>query len=263
MAFREEWQKEKKKLSRMTLGKKLEYLFDYYKFWLFGTLLVIGLTVSVVSTVVSHKPSAFNAMMLNAGSGNGSAIPEEIEREFGTVAGIDLSRYDVTIDASETYDPNAYSEFDMAMTAKISGLFAAHGLDAMVEDPTVFSYYAANGAYLDLRKVYTNEELKAFGDKVYYVDEAEIERIDRQTDQALASGNVPETMENRKDAADFKVPDPSVMEKPVPIGLILSESPRLASWGYYRNTMPILGFPAGSDHLKEAKQYADWLLEKQ
>lgn len=289
MAFKEEWQKEKKKLSRMTLGKKLEYLFEYYKLWIFGTLLVIGLAVSIISTVVSHKPSAFYAMMLNAGSGNGSVNPEELAKTFGTIAEIDLSQYDVTIDASESYDPNAHSEFTMAMTARISGLFAAHGLDVMVEDPTVFYYYVANGAYLDLRKVYTEEELKAFGDKLYYVDEAEIERVNQQTDQALASGDVPETLKDGNGTAgeseetsdsleqyaagalgtptlisreEFKAPDPSTMEKPVPVGLILSESPKLASWGYYQNTVPILGFPAGSEHLKEAKQYADWLWEK-
>lgn len=264
MAFKEEWQKEKKKLSRMTLGKKLEYLFEYYKLWIFGTLLVIGLAVSIISTVVSHKPSAFYAMMLNAGSGNGSVNPEELAKTFGTIAEIDLSQYDVTIDASENYDPNAHSEFTMAMTARISGLFAAHGLDVMVEDPTVFYYYVANGAYLDLRKVYTEEELKAFGDKLYYVDEAVIERVNQQTDQALASGDVPETLGTPTliSREEFKAPDPSTMEKPVPVGLILRESPKLASWGYYQNTVPILGFPAGSEHLKEAKQYADWLWEK-
>lgn len=295
MALKEEWLKEKKKLSRMTWGQKIEYIIEYYKFWILGIVLVVGVLTSVISTIVSHKPNGFYAMMLNAGSGNETANPEQISKEFGEVAGIDTNQYDVTIDASESYNPHANSEFTMAMTARISGLFATHGLDVMVEDPTVFYYYVVNGAYTDLREIYQPEDLERYKDRIYYVDEAEIERIHRETDEALAEGKVPEDPGNGNGAGetateetngetsdslqeyatgimgtptlisreDFHMPDPETMEKPVPVGLVLTDSPKLSAWGYYRNTVPILGFPADTLHQSEAKQYVDWLLREE
>ena len=43
MAFRDELQKEKKKLSRLSFGEKLQYIFDYYKFWILGVVVLVGL----------------------------------------------------------------------------------------------------------------------------------------------------------------------------------------------------------------------------
>ena len=47
MAFRDELQKEKKKLSRLSFGEKLQYIFDYYKFWILGVVVLVGLVWSV------------------------------------------------------------------------------------------------------------------------------------------------------------------------------------------------------------------------
>lgn len=177
--LKNEIKNEKKKLSRMTLGQKAEYIFEYYKFPIIVTVVVIILVASILRTVINNKPLGFYAMFLNGSGQEMSVSADELEKRFSEYAGIDGGKEKVVIDTTASFNPNVNSQYTMAQNAKITALFASHDLDAMIIDPGVFTYYALNGAFADLRDVLSEEEFLRYKDenKIYYIDGYIIEKM--------------------------------------------------------------------------------------
>lgn len=172
--IKDELRNEKEKLGRMSFGQKVQYIFDYYKFHIIAIGVAVSLIYYVVTTFLNNKPLAFYCMMLNASGPEISVSEEELESGFSEAAEIDVSREKVVIDTTATFNPNVNSQYSMAQNAKITALFASHDLDAMVIDPGVFTYYALNGAFADLREVLSDEEFEKYRSEnlVYYIDGA-------------------------------------------------------------------------------------------
>lgn len=184
MALRDDLKKEKKKLSRLSFGEKLQYIFDYYKFWILGVVVLVGLVWSVGSTILHNKPTGFYAMLLNAGGTDLSGQADEAAgAAFAEAAGLDDEKQKILVDTSATFNPNDQSQFSMAQNAKIAALYQSHEIDVMVADPGVFTYYALNGSFVDLRDMLDDETLAAYeaAGQVYYIDQHVQELLD-QTD---------------------------------------------------------------------------------
>ena len=184
MALRDDLKKEKAKLSRLSFGEKLQYIFDYYKFWILGVVVLVGLVWSVGSTILHNKPTGFYAMLLNAGGQDLSGQADEAAGEaFAEAAGLDDTKQKILVDISATFNPNDQSQFSMAQNAKIAALYQSHEIDVMVADPGVFTYYALNGSFVDLRDVLDDETLAGYeaSGQVYYIDQHVQELLD-QTD---------------------------------------------------------------------------------
>lgn len=302
MSFRDDLQKEKKKLSRLSFGGKLQYIFDYYKFWILGAVVLIGLVWSVGSTILHNKPTGFYAMLLNAGGTDLSGQADEAAgAAFAEAAGLDDEQQKIIVDTSATFNPNDQSQFSMAQNAKIAALYQSHDIDAMVADPGVFTYYALNGSFVDLRDVLDDETLAAYeaAGQVYYIDQHVQELLDqtdygeleemslgadetiansdtlRKSDASTAVDSTSETLDEMSAFAanlmglatvqpreDFVMPDPAKMQKPIPVGIVLTNAPWLAENALYQKTTPIFGFAVKSERQDAAKSFLKFLEAK-
>lgn len=315
MALRDELQKEKRKLSRLSFGGKLQYIFDYYKFWILGVVVLIGLVWSVGSTILHNKPTGFYAMLLNAGGTDLSGQADEAAgAAFAEAAGLDDEKQKIIVDTSATFNPNDQSQFSMAQNAKIAALYQSHDIDAMVADPGVFTYYALNGSFVDLRDVLDDETLAGYeaSGQVYYIDQhvqelldqtdyGELEEMSLGADETIANSDTLRTpdastevnAETSADAAadeqaaatetldemsafaanlmglatvqpreDFVMPDPAKMQKPIPVGIVLTDAPWLAENALYQKTTPIFGFAVKSERQDAAKSFLKFLETK-
>ena len=302
MSFRDDLQKEKKKLSRLSFGGKLQYIFDYYKFWILGVVVLIGLVWSIGSTILHNKPTGFYAMLLNAGGTDLSGQADEAAgAAFAEAAGLDNEKQKIIVDTSATFNPNDQSQFSMAQNAKIAALYQSHDIDAMVADPGVFTYYALNGSFVDLRDVLDDETLAAYeaAGQVYYIDQHVQELLDqtdygeleemslgadetiansdtlRKSDASTAVDSTSETLDEMSAFAanlmglatvqpreDFVMPDPAKMQKPIPVGIVLTNAPWLAENALYQKTTPIFGFAVKSERQDAAKSFLKFLEAK-
>lgn len=356
MSLRDELQKEKKKLSRLSFGGKLQYIFDYYKFWILGVVVLIGLVWSVGSTILHNKPTGFYAMLLNAGGTDLSGQADEAAgAAFAEAAGLDDGKYKIIVDTSATFNPNDQSQFSMAQNAKIAALYQSHDIDVMVADPGVFTYYALNGSFVDLRDVLDDETLAAYeaAGQVYYIDQhvqelldqtdyGDLEEMSLGADETIANsdtlrkpdassdagaetsaaaatdeqtagdaqatgtdGAVEESpvasdagnstgdetatgVETSDDASttaetldemsafaanlmglatvqlreDFVMPDPEKMQKPIPVGIVLTDAPWLEENALYQKTTPIFGFAVKSERQDAAKSFLEFVQAK-
>lgn len=302
MSLRDDLQKEKKKLSRLSFGGKVQYIFDYYKFWILGVVVLIGLVWSVGSTILHNKPTGFYAMLLNAGGTDLSGQADEAAgTAFAEAAGLDDEKQKIIVDTSATFNPNDQSQFSMAQNAKIAALYQSHDIDAMVADPGVFTYYALNGSFVDLRDVLDDETLAAYeaAGQVYYIDQHVQELLDqtdygeleemslgadetiansdtlRKSDASTAVDSTSETLDEMSAFAanlmglatvqpreDFVMPDPAKMQKPIPVGIVLTNAPWLAENALYQKTTPIFGFAVKSERQNAAKSFLKFLEAK-
>lgn len=290
MSLREDFEKEKKKLSRLSFGGKLQYIFDYYKFWILGVVVLIGLVWSVGSTILHNKPTGFYAMLLNAGGTDLSGQADEAAgAAFAEAAGLDDEKQKIIVDTSATFNPNDQSQFSMAQNAKIAALYQSHDIDAMVADPGVFTYYALNGSFVDLRDVLDDETLAAYeaAGQVYYIDQhlqelldqtdyGELEEMSLGADETIANSDdassTSETLDEMSAFAanlmglatvqpreDFVMPDPEKMQKPIPVGIVLTDAPWLEENALYQKTTPIFGFAVKSERQDAAKSFLQFL----
>lgn len=293
MSLRDELQKEKKKLSRLSFGGKLQYIFDYYKFWILGVVVLIGLVWSVGSTILHNKPTGFYAMLLNAGGTDLSGQADEAAgAAFAEAAGLDAEKQKIIVDTSATFNPNDQSQFSMAQNAKIAALYQSHDIDAMVADPGVFTYYALNGSFVDLRDVLDDETLAAYeaAGQVYYIDQhlqelldqtdyGELEEMSLGADETIANSDdassTSETLDEMSAFAanlmglatvqpreDFVMPDPEKMQKPIPVGIVLTDAPWLEENALYQKTTPIFGFAVKSERQDAAKSFLEFVQAK-
>ena len=350
MSLRDELQKEKKKLSRLSFGEKLQYIFDYYKFWILGVVVLVGLVWSVGSTILHNKPTGFYAMLLNAGGQDLSGEADEAAGEaFAEAAGLDDTKQKILVDTSATFNPNDQSQFSMAQNAKIAALYQSHEIDVMVADPGVFTYYALNGSFVDLRDVLDDETLAGYeaSEQVYYIDQhvqelldqtdyGELEEMSLGADETIANSDtlrkpdassdagaetsadatadeqttgMDSAAEERPATADagnstgkeaeagaetsddasttaetldemsafaanlmglatvqpreeFVMPDPAKMQKPIPVGIVLTDAPWLEENALYQKTTPIFGFAVKSERQDAAKSFLQFLEAK-
>ncbi len=350
MSLRDDLKKEKKKLSRLSFGEKLQYIFDYYKFWILGVVVLVGLVWSVGSTILHNKPTGFYAMLLNAGGQDLSGEADEAAGEaFAEAAGLDDTKQKILVDTSATFNPNDQSQFSMAQNAKIAALYQSHEIDVMVADPGVFTYYALNGSFVDLRDVLDDETLAGYeaSEQVYYIDQhvqelldqtdyGELEEMSLGADETIANSDtlrkpdassdagaetsadatadeqttgMDSAAEERPATADagnstgkeaeagaetsddasttaetldemsafaanlmglatvqpreeFVMPDPAKMQKPIPVGIVLTDAPWLAENALYQKTTPIFGFAVKSERQDAAKSFLQFLEAK-
>ena len=356
MSLCDELQKEKRKLSRLSFGGKLQYIFDYYKFWILGVVVLIGLVWSIGSTILHNKPTGFYAMLLNAGGTDLSGQADEAAgAAFAEAAGLDNEKQKIIVDTSATFNPNDQSQFSMAQNAKIAALYQSHDIDAMVADPGVFTYYALNGSFVDLRDVLDDETLAAYeaAGQVYYIDQhvqelldqtdyGELEEMSLGADETIANSDTlrksdassdanaetsaaaaaeeqaagdaqaagtDDTVEESPVAADagnsagvetatgaetsddasttsetvdemsafaanlmglatvqpredFVMPDPEKMQKPIPVGIVLTDAPWLEENALYQKTTPIFGFAVKSERQDAAKSFLEFVQAK-
>ncbi len=138
--------------------KKLEYFWMYYKIPLFAALFVLAAAGYFLYTKATEKEYALNAMLLDVHTDVAEGILEE---EFAAYAGIDTKKYDVLI-ATSLLLADGTSNYAMACQSRFYGLVGAGELDVGMMLEENFASFAGADAFLDLREVFTEEELAAF-----------------------------------------------------------------------------------------------------
>lgn len=146
--------------------KKIEYFWMYYKI---PFLIVVGVCVVVFYfgyAKLTEKEIAFQAILFDIHTDTSDTVLEE---EFARKAGIDLKKEDVLISTTLLLT-DATSNYAMTSQAKFYSLIGTEDLDVAMMPEENFVNYSKADAFLDLREVFTEEELAAF--PALYTDES-------------------------------------------------------------------------------------------
>lgn len=265
----DEIKEQHQKTKDMNFKGKLSYFWDYYKIHTIVVVCVIIFAVSFIHQIGENKPYAFYAVLLNAVSdGQNTQTSLLWENEFQEISEINPEAYQVCIDTSLSFLASSDVQYEAAGRQKLAAMMHSGDIHAIVTDSETFEGYARVEFFYDLSEFFTEEELAPYADLLYYTDAA---AYDEDPETSL------EEMEASQAAYYAKVidhGDPSLMEKPVAVGIrIPASGNKLADSGYYRYLQEgdysfqgypsetVFGIPLSSKDPYLALQFLSYLLQ--
>lgn len=220
-------EEQKKALSAMTTKEKLAYFWEYYKIHTLAAIMIIAMAVSLIKQYVTRKEMGFYAVLIDAITTDSNSGSNEIwSEEFLEYAHIDPGEYEVYIDTSISISGNTDVQYMYANQQKLFALLAAGSISAFVADTEIFEEYAQLEYFYDIESLLSEEELNKYGPYLYYTDASTFGNVgDISLDDESTWENPGDLIINHR--------DPSTMEQPVAVGVILTEDNKLADAGYY------------------------------
>ncbi len=266
MSVHEEIREQQKKLKGQGFKAHLEYFWEYYKIHTLVAVCAIILLSVLIHDIRSNKPYGFYAVLLNSASSSSEYILEE---GFAPFSGIDTNEYSCFIDTSSSYDLNVITETTIATSQKIMANIAGGDLDILGADSDIFTYYANQEVFCDLRTVLSQEQLSKYEDLFVYVDQGYLDYLNSEEYQTYVSTGEFDSSNKYAVIADdynknftFPPSDPSVMENPIPVGIRLDGSKVLANSGAYQNSVPVAGVIINTSRPELAVSFFDYLLSE-
>lgn len=167
---------ERDKLRGMTLGKKLEYIFSYYKGWIAGLLLLCLLGAYIGDVVIrAGQEVVLEGFFTNDDWGLFDA--GVMQREYSQVLGLGPDQQ-VVFDDSLYVDMNGgATEYTAASNGKLIAYMATQELDFVVTSKEVMQRYADQVPMLDPRELLPEELLERLSDQLYYHTNQDGERV--------------------------------------------------------------------------------------
>ena len=255
----DEIREQQRKTKDMSWKGKLQYFWDYYRYQTLAAIFISFMAFSLIRNIVMAKDYIFNAIMLNAYNLSSQAISDT----FAEYAGLDTATYECFIDTTTSMSLDNHSEYEMANGQRIVAMVQTQDLDAVVFDSEMFNNYSYNQMFFDLREIFTEEELSAYEGKLYYIEYAEIRKMNEQYDYICPELITPyddRTPEGIAAEAE-KHRHPENFEEPIPVGIYMADSPFALKSNSYFHVVPVFGIICKSQHTETAKQYLEFLWD--
>jgi len=273
MALMDEFKEERETIKDAPFKKRMEYFWEYYKWWVIGGVFAIIVIVMTVRSIVTHKNDVLYVAMINCVEVAGSDAEGSIKEPFLTAHDFDYKKNNILFDIDLKMNfssiahkeaneiPEGYTDYVSITNSSnsrqtLSVYIAAGTVDLMVSSENWFDEYAYGGFYLPLNEVLTAQELEQYGDKLYYIDQAVRDRYEKASDEMNYDYNE-------------KYPDPydiEAMEQPVAYGIIVDGDTRLISNYAFvtesKGDNVVIGFIANGKNVELAHDLLIYLLEE-
>ena len=153
---------EKEKLKGMGLGKKLEYIWMYYKPVIFGIIGFIALIFLAVDLYQNaQKETVLSVSVVNAGNIDAEALSLEVKDTIGAEGKNDVAEVVCNLLTSAEGDSFDYYT-QMAFVTQMQ----ARTMDVMVMPETLYNALNAEGYFADLKELLGDEVYQSFGDNI-------------------------------------------------------------------------------------------------
>lgn len=248
----------------MSFKGKLAYFWDYYKVHSLVAVCLLIIAISVIHQIVTHKDCAFYAMILNTGTPEyEDETSVKWAEEFGQYAQIDTDEYEVSIDASISLSQTTDFQYRAANQQKIAAMMQTGSINAMLAETETFEKYAQFECYYTLEDVMSAEEIEKYRPYFYYTDASTFNQDDA-SDIAEQTNSSALVINHR---------DPSTMEQPVAVGIVITDSKMIKNSGYYKYldnseydyqgypSDVILGIPLSNKEPEMAIRFLEYLLQ--
>lgn len=220
-SLHDEIREQNAKLKDASFREKLAYFREYY---LKGTLIAAAAVIFVVyiaySMLTSPSDTAFAAFFYND---TGDSSNTGLIDGFVEYAGIDIKEHEAYIDATMNYYESETPNYDIYMgLEKAMAVISTGELDVIVGDTAAIDYFARAECLHDITQVLPPDLLESFGDRLYYAGVGE-------------NGGE------------------------LPVGIYVTDSPKLNEYYYYVNKEPILCFVVNSNSMENAISFLRYI----
>lgn len=219
-SMRDEIREQNAKLKNASFGEKVGYFKEYY---LKTTLVVIIAAIFIgyiaYSMITAPSETAFAAFFYND---TGDSSNTGLIDGFVEYLNLDTKEYDAYIDATMIYDPDS-SDINAYMSVeKALAVISTNELDVIIGDTNTADYFARSECLHDITTILPDDLLSKFKDKLYYAKSGENEEL-------------------------------------IPVGIYVTDSPKLNEYYYYVDKEPIMGFIINSNSLDNAIEFLRYI----
>ena len=155
----------KPNFKEMTYKKKLEYIWDYYKFFILGSIFIIYALSSTIYNHFTEKECLLKMIMVNGTIPYDGAIFADdflLEKGFNPdTQEIIVSSVGLTL-SEKTYQQDYYTV--QALIARLT----SGDIDIMSAPPEIFKDYAQEGYFLNLQTIFSEDELALYKEYLVY-----------------------------------------------------------------------------------------------
>lgn len=152
---------EKKKLSEIPgIRKKIQYIWDYYRYWIFGIICAIAFCISIGNSIYTNMKytQIFYCAIFN------NPLPDEyldnIESGFSDYYGLDPESETMYFDSSFTIAEEDGESTYMTIQ-RLGAMVAAKSIDVMIGDDYAIGKYAEDGYFYDFKDILSEETYQA------------------------------------------------------------------------------------------------------
>lgn len=163
--------------------EKAEYFWMYYKAPFLAALAVLFISCYWVHAAVTEKEVLFSVMMVDS---HGAVTEEKLEEDFAQYAGMDPGN--VSFNNSFLFSDSSSSIYAMTGLSRFYTDIGTEKLDVcgFLEDD--FRKYASSDCFLDLRECLSEQELKEYGEGIYYEEQKPVGIYAEKLPALLESG---------------------------------------------------------------------------
>lgn len=213
------------KIKGQSLPKRIGYFWYYHKWQLIGGTAAVLLVGSILHTLFTdHQKLYLTGVFLNSRLTNTGR--EALVEEYAAANGIDTAKYSVDFDCSLAYDLENPTDAVSTYTPVMMLAYSEGNVgDFMLTDAETFDFFARAGYYCDLTDALDETLLAQHADRFCYID--------------FDDGN-----------------------GSVPIGINLSDAPKLALLGYEKEDGVTFSLFLNSNHREQAIAFLIWLYSE-
>ena len=146
--LREEWEK----LKQLSFKKKIEYIWNYYKIFIIGTVGIV-FAISAIVQIIGDIQTVTELSVAYANSYAVQEVSEALAQDFKEYGEFDGKKQEVVFDTSYFFRLEAPDEMTMSAQTKIMAVIASKSMDVMVMPEEVYQYYLPSGAFARLEEV--------------------------------------------------------------------------------------------------------------
>ena len=264
MALNDEIKAQWQEVKKRSVKERARWLWEYYKIPALVFGVCAALVIWLIVSIVTNKPVALNVTFLNF-EGEGSfdeTAEQEMSGRLADAIGVDLSRNEVEVSMSNFLAPGeSRDEVDIAMQQRIIVYVSAGQIDVLCADAWNYESYAIADMYMEPYLYYVDQAVIDARQNATTLDTEEEESAMEASAEAAGTAFTTGTIADLTDGAEalkseaigtYTLPDPSTMQNPVPVGILMTDAPLFKENGYYTVSAPIMGIPAPSTHQRAA-----------
>lgn len=154
---------EQKKLAPMSPKKKWEYIWTYYKWWILGVVLLVGIIVSGIQDAqYQQRRVLLSGMFINTATDIDGY--DYVKDGYWTYAGADPdTRVELTEARSIRFNLEQPTEMDVNLIMSVDTMIAAADLDYIIGDASAATFYDRRDDLLDLTTIFSQAQLAEWG----------------------------------------------------------------------------------------------------
>lgn len=198
MAVMDEFREERETIKQASFGKKIQYVFEYYKWHIVLGVAVLAAIIAIIVYFVTKKTPVLNVTFVNCTKTNQVVyFLEKAETQME----IDRKKECIAIDTSISFDTKQETVEETATMVK-----AVRGgqVDLFAGDYDAFMMMAYADCFVDLSSVLPAEKMEEYENYLVYADRAIIR-------ERMENGNM----------IGYSNKSAEAMEEPIPVGINL------------------------------------------